>query len=325
MKKIKNLLLYGTFCCTLLFGINNIKAEDYSISVDATTGNAGANLQMKLNGITDTNSSYYVLFVNEGESKPDVSVYPSDSSIGVDQYNIRSFKGVSTTTGDISIQDDWYMLKGYDYAYIVKCPTTTTCEVTENAIKVERPSLSKLSSRYHIFLFGEGKGLSAFPYFPNMGKNGDHKLVIKVGLISNNEILNKLAKNESDSLSSLMTYAKNDNNGTEFSATDDEMTSSKGVDISSFKVSNGSYYYIYTTYTYDSYRDLSDIAIAMGENNILSNDVKWNITDNTNKTLVIKNPKTGIYYATGALSVLLIGGLITFLLIRKKSKFPQVK
>lgn len=325
MKKIKNLLLCSFFCCTILFGINSVCAEDYSISVDATTGNAGASLQMKLNGITDTNSDYFVLFVNEGESKPDVSVCPSVSSIGVDQYNIRSFKGVSTTTGDISIQDDWYMLKGYDYAYIVKCPTTTTCKVTENAIKVERPSLSKLSSRYQIFLFGDGKGLSAYPYFPNMGKNGDHKLVVKVGLISNNEILNKLAKNESDSLSSLMTYAKNDNSGTEFSATDDEMTSSKGVDISSFKVSNGSYYYIYTTYTDDSYRDLSDIAIAMGERDILTNDVKWNITDNTNKTSVIKNPKTGVYYVTGILSILLVLGSVLFISIRKRSKFPQVK
>lgn len=328
MKKVKNLLLCSIFYCSIILGINNVCAENYSISVDAETGNAGSNLTMRLNGITDTSSDYFVLFVNKGTQKPDVSVYPTESTIGVDNKKINSFKSVSTSEGvlgNISIKDDWYMLNGYDYAYIVKCSSPTTCEVTNNHIKVDRPELQALGTRYQMFLFEKEKYLSVFPYFPHLGENGNHQIEVKIGLISDNSILSKLRNNTSDALSSLLTYAKNDSNGTKFKADDESLTSGNGININSFKVNNGSYYYIYTNYTDEMYRDLSDISIAMGEANNLVNDIEWDVDNNVKVSTTVKNPKTGIYYATGALSVLLIGGLVTFVLIRKRSKFPQVK
>lgn len=56
-------------------------------------------------------------------------------------------------------------------------------------------------------------------------------------------------------------------------------------------------------------------------------DIKNGLTNFNQKVenTTVKNPKTGINFGIGILTILLIGSVITYILIIKKSKFPQVK
>lgn len=56
-------------------------------------------------------------------------------------------------------------------------------------------------------------------------------------------------------------------------------------------------------------------------------DIKNGLTNFNQKVenTTVKNPKTGIYFGIGILTILLIGSVITYISISKKSKFPQVK
>ena len=328
MKKIRNLFTITMFI--LIIAIFDVNAENYSIDVDVKTGNAATDLIMKLNGDIKNNKNYYVLFVNEGDTKPILNSSDSiyDSTIAPDSNDIKKSKSVGLNTSELNISDDWYLLKGYNYAYIIECDENSyNCKVSDSPVKVEKPELPMLSSRYHIYLFKDDNTVSVFPYFPYIGKCGDHKLTVKIGLIQDNNILKSLANNEANSMNKLLEYAKN-NDGTSFSSLDDEF---KNIDASSFKVTNGSYYYMYTTINDSNglYRNLEDITVTMGENNMLVNDVDWSKykPEGSNNSIAnekVKNPNTGLYISTGILLLILIGGIITYIILRKKSKFSKV-
>ena len=201
----------------------------------------------------------------------------------------------------IHINDDWYMLDGYDYAYLLKC-TQDSCEITEDPIKVTRPALPSLGERYQLYFLNHlqtGNTLSVFPLFPDEGGNGSHKLNIKVGIINDNNLLYSVYKREAGSMANLLNYAKN-HNGTSYVLSQDNKFE---VPISNLEVVNGAYYYVYTDYENSDglYRDLSDVAVAMAEHGNIVNDVEWNFDDTANSlsgaaptTTQVKaqNPKT---------------------------------
>lgn len=289
MKKVRSLILTLVL---ILISIGTVNAADYSINVEAETGNAGSGLEMSLEGIDEetahkNNYNYYVRFVNEGDSKPQLTGTPHDSIEGVGN-GINSYLSVNVYHDEknnayhnsIAIDYDWYMLKGYTKAYIVECKTYDTCSMLENPVSVEKPALPKLTQRYQNFLFTDQKKLSVFPFFPTIGKTGSHEINVKIGLIQDNELLNSIAKDKSGAYEELMEYAKQ-NDGTIFTAKEDDFTSDIGVDIGSFAVTNGAYYYMYTYYTNKDgmYRNLDDITVVMGDAGMLVNDVVWNNFD----------------------------------------------
>lgn len=292
----------------------------YSADVKATY-EVGANLTITLNNIVlnENNVEYYVMFVNKGESRPIMKQtnlgceYPETN-----HENINKFKYVNTTTGEIVIDDDWYILDGYDYIYVVKQTSDKVnggryCSITKEPINIKKPSLPDLGKRYQFYVFSESEfdGLSTFPLFPYDGHNGTHTLKTKIGLIKDNSLLKKLANNSKDALSSLLEYAKK-NDGTVFTYSDEHYYDN---DIGSFKVTDGAYYYVYTTYDNSDglYRDLSDVTVVMGESGMLVNDVKWTTT----------NPDTGIFNQYGIFGLIIIVGFGLFVIIKKYSKFPK--
>jgi len=256
--------------------------NSFKIDVEAQTATAGANLTMKVVGTLNDDSeySYYVKFVNKGDVKP--TDYPENvfGDIDVDADDITKWKRIYKTddtnySNQISIGYDWYMLNGYDYAYFLMC-NNDTCTISDEPLKVDRPSLPELTQRYHVFAFtDELNTLDVFPYFPYLsGKNGSHKLSVKIGRIDDEKLLSSVLKQEKGAFENLMKYAI-DNDGTLYSEIDSDF---RDISLKDFKVQNGAYYYIYTTYENSDgmYRDLSDISIAIGENDMLVNDIEWN-------------------------------------------------
>jgi len=272
------------------------------IDVKADTGNAGASLYMNAvlpEGFElSSNSSYYVKFVNQGDPKPtDIPNNWSDN-VDYDSDDISKWKTISTQDKYIYIADDWYLLNGYDYAYFLSCDSQS-CQVSKEPVKVNRPELPKLSQRYHVYAFVEDEhDLTVFPYFPySSGINGSHKLIVKIGVINDEELLYSIYKNEEGALLNLMKYAQ-ESEGKTYSAIDNSFRS---LPLEGLEVQNGAYYYIYTTYenTDGMYRDLSDISIAMGEAGMIVNDIEWNFSDD------IDNASTGdinvIAFVAGAI------------------------
>lgn len=314
MKKLRNLFIIMIFA---FIGIVNVNAEEqYSIKVDAKTGSAGSILTMTLEGIDfesalQNDVEYLVKFVNEVADKPIITENPYliTEAVGntpnkYNQVNVYQKEDTGLPVANINITDDWYLLKGYELAYIIKCPYGEECSVSDTPVEVKKPALPQLTQRYHNYLFGSSQNgeefddentLSVFPYFPYGEEIGSHEINVKIGLINDETLLKKLAKNETGSLEKLMEYAKTAN-GTVITESDSNFYNKS---IGDFKVQNGAYYYMYTYYTNTDgvYRNLDDIAVVMGESGMLVNDVDWskyNIKDELWEKFVEKYKNTEV-------------------------------
>ena len=283
MKKKLLLIVFSIFF--MFVGIYNVSAEevtdinDFTIDVDAQTGNAGSGINIYVNGVLEENIMYYLKFINKNDSKPDLP--SNDNDVNDSSDNINDWKAIlhysDTNKNEVSIKDDWFLLNGYEYAYILKCDINT-CQMSDEPIEVEKPKLPNLGERYHVFYFSEDESnpvpkISVFPYFPYFGSNGNHMINIKIGVINDKNLLRSVYKKDADALEKLLEYAKTN---------DGKIISNKDVDfndivVNDFNVTNGLYYFVYTTYDNNNglYRDLSDIALVQAKNGYLVTDVDW--------------------------------------------------
>ena len=348
MKKIFKYLL---LCFSFAVGVNFVSADseyvtytssdNYQIDIEEDIGNAGSSVYVYLNGSNgkielEDNIEYYAYFVNsENEKLPNMIGDRGDCNIESSRQlnNFNSVLALKDNENDaqILVTEDWYLAAGYDYIYIIKQTYNRSdykyyCEATEEPIQVGKPSLPTIENRYHVFVFGdEDQTLSVFPYFPYDGSEtnryGEAKMITKIGMINDDNVLNKFRTGASDSYSSLLEYAKNADGKTWTYYDYDKYNMS----LDGFDVINGAYYYIYTTYT-DSdglYRNLDGVSLVMGEHDMLVNDIVWdsNYEDISYESLDgfgmasenITNPKTGIisiYLASAAMIISLISLLI---------------
>lgn len=316
---MKKKLLSLLFTSLLFVGVSTVKAStdinDWTVTVEAETGNAGAGLKMTVDGEGEKGNNYYVVFVNEGDEKP---VFNSWKDVPKYEYDSEEFKqyvpiyfGDANQDKEFYTDREWYLLKGYDYLYFLKCDYVGDkgCETSENPIKLVKPELPELDQRYHFFYFEDGNRFDVFPYYP-YPKKEKLKYQFKFGLVNNKELLYSLYKEESGALKKLLEYAKEaDDKVYEFSSNglfDDNV-------IDKFDIVDGGYYYMYATLKDENgiYRDVSGITLAMGSQTHLVNDIEWSYGDeNSNATVeeekVEKNPSTAdtnIALILGALAV----------------------
>lgn len=323
--------------------ITTVTNPGYTIDVVAETGTSASNLVMTLKGYTAAEGvSYYVAFSNTNT----LSASITEAAIGCSlesSYNDPTKFHTVNNNGKILLGADWYILDGYTNAYVVKMSTDSNfkknCEVISEPIVLTKPELPVLGQRYNIHIFTEYKSMDVLPLFPFRGEMGDHKITTKVGLISDNNIVKKFANGASDAYTSLLTFAKS-NEGRSFNFVDSEGLT---MDISGMSIQNGKYYYIYNTYTDTIYRNLEDVAIAMGVNGTLTNNVVYDIPETeepatqtpttqaptteapkeettTTKKAEQDNPKTGLSNNT----IILIGLMAisgTALILVKKRKY----
>ena len=311
MRKLKTLILIMIFA---FIGIVNVNAEEqYSIKVGFEDETDNSSIVMSIEGIDmeavmNDNVSYYVKFVNDGDPKPEFAYGKLGESINdFNSIIVTEYNDSGVYENYISINDDWYMVNGYEKAYIVKCYeiTAVACYISDEPVEVKKPTLPELSERYEIFMLsnetntsGESKQkyiLSAYPLFPYYGETGSHELNIKIGLIQDKELLKKLSTNEEGSLEELIEYAKK-SDGKVFTRKDNEFVR---IDVNDFEVIDGAYYYKYVYYTNTDgiYRNLDDITISVGDKHMLVNVVDGlnpNTKDELWEKFVEKYKKTGI-------------------------------
>jgi len=253
----------------LVYGGINIVAE-------ATTGNAGSSLKLKVKDITlPSGAEYYVQFVNSGDPIPNGPF--NRSQINTDHTTITGWKNIIATTGEVFINDDWYLLNDYDQYRILAC-SEIGCEIGDEPYNIERPALPSLGQRYKIYAFSNNLNeISVFPYFPFTGENGSHTINVKIGIINDKNIIDAVMKNEENGLADLMDYAKTAE-GVTYTEKDDKFYE---ISLNNFKVQNGAYYFLYTTYENEDglYRDLSDISMVLGQNNMLVNPLDSDSTE----------------------------------------------
>lgn len=332
MKKKLFIGVFGIFL--MFFGIIGVKAADinsFTIEVELSNkGTVASGIEINVIGEFEEDSLYYLKFVNEKDSKPEDIPENWRESVETSNTDITKWKNllVSPVIAQAKVHnsDDWFLLNGYNYAYIMQC-NSETCSVTDKPLKIERPELPELGKRYQVY-YSDSDGiqektqLSFFPLFPYSGKNGSHTIEIKIGVINDEELLYSIYKNEANASSKLLEYAKK-KDGKKYEMSDDVLEN-KNISISDLNVINGSYYYLYTTYKNSEglYRDLSDVSIAMGKHNWLVNDVKWNFDEEKDQVTPEitekqeENPKTADI--NNNLALLVLAGSLGLVVIGKK-------
>ena len=269
--------------------------SDFKIKVDSKIGDIGFNM-VAYGGNFKKETNYYVKFVNSKNEK--ITNLPQKATaVDYDSDDIMKWKSILEWNDEMTIEiaSDWYMLKGYEYAYFMAC-NEEKCVVSNEPIKVERPSLPELSKRYYIHYKNADSGtkdwgLFIAPQFPYDGtKNGSHIINVKIGKINDEKLIYSIYKGEGKASISTSDNYRDD------------------IKVDKLKIENGAYYYIYTEYENSDnlYRDLSDIAIAYGKADFLSNDIKWDYE---------KNPSTGdvnMYVLFGGMLLVIGLGVVSY-------------
>ncbi len=262
MKKFLSFLLVVV---VTFIGVITVKVEDYKIDVKVQNlGDVEASMTMYVSGPFDFNNySYSVWFANENDQAPTPG-RPSDSnnrSIVGNWFNVSE-----DGSGRILMHSDWYMLEGYDYAYIQKYEKATNqYSLASSKIKVEKPALPANKAKYGFSSILKGN-LSVFIYYPHSGYTGNHKLYVKTGKITNTSLIKEYNNNKFDNL---FTYVKNDSSDKSTLCTlqtDTGSTNDYECELSNIEI--GSYYYVYF-YTDDPlYRNLDSVVVAVGKDGL---------------------------------------------------------
>ena len=341
----KKILLTITLLLTFFIGIGIVNAEDekkYEIkTVDPSTytiraaasnlGQVGSELKITLRDSRTydevISNSYYVYFLkNQDDPKPNLETYKGKSK-GLEYLfdfptsNDTSGIHMVFANGSVFTSNEWYILNGYDWVYIIRSQTKKgsskyVYEITETPINIAKPNLPELNQRYNIYLFNKDKKISIYnnyPYSETSGKTkiGNHTLETKIGIIKDTDLLKRFAQGEKP-YQDLLTYAKN-NDGFKYTFVDDQNVEQP---LDNMKVVNGSYYFIYTRYVdTTTYRDIEGINLAKGENDSLVSSFNFNEME------TVKSLQTD--YTMVILIILIIiliaVGVIIFIIIKKKN------
>lgn len=318
--KIKKLLL-GIIIGSLVLPTISVSADSTYVNVDKDSKYTIENKKkddtlyetyVKEATVSENNlkTFYYVAFTNG--TMPEI---PVDS----DGYCVANDNGSEVNNWVVVLEDgnvvlsDWYVVKGYQQAYVLKkseIPGKTAkyeCTYTEKPVFVTKPEVSELGTRYHTFLFGKESSserfeLSSFAHVPRFYVKEKHlvddvKRYVQIDKITDKDLIYELTRNKEGSLEKLMTYAKNNKNATEYSF-EPGYTANYDNEI---EVENGEYYYIYTFYKDEKVReDLNDIVFTQAKDyqivkyeDYIEEDTDTSSTK-PNKNEKTDNPKTGV-------------------------------
>ena len=333
-KKILSILL----CCFCIFGFSKVSAStdinNLTFNITATgLGTAGSTLEFKVNGDLDYNNYDYAIYLtSDKDSKP--TLPSSRAKLTTNIVNpgeswVSAYRSISSD-GKVHVSDEWYMLEGYNYAYVVQCDDSS-CIMSSNAYELTKPELPKLTGRYSFAYYESDQSMGSITYFPSLyldNSVGDYKRTVKIGLIEDSDLLKSLSKGESGSLNNLLSYAKSQK-GKEYDFVDEIKKNVTDLDLI-----DGRYYFVYTTYKDSVYRNLEDVTVVYVEPSefgqfvlsLGSDDFIWDLPDdvntNTNNTVeeVVENPKTGAVIGISIFGVI----VIALLVFKKKNKFSKI-
>lgn len=165
------------------------------------------------------------------------------------------------------------------------------------AHKITRPSLKPLGLRTTGFFFEEDTSVHVNLSEPMAGLDNGAKINVKIGRITDKDILRAIQKNENGALAKLLNYAKKADKL--YEGTFDNTQKKQKSITHEFTVVDGAYYYVYMSVGGEFY-PIEDVSLyqgmvspAIGNNlhDYLSDKFKWNIDDEEEPTEPIQPPK----------------------------------
>lgn len=253
-------------------GLTDVSNVNFSIEKQ---GNEFYNYYLKISGLTRKEGYDYFAFVSNSPTlSADILADPYESTkkFFINSNGTQLIKDINTKieqNGDIYV---WLYQHNNNNMYI---DTASRTQVLISAKKVERPQLGSLGLRLQAYFFNEDTSLFVKEFPVSDGR----KFHIKIGNITNIEILKSIRDGKAGSFASLLNYAKSDSNPFYDSAISYNGSTTKYSAIApNLPIVNDGFYYVYM-YLEDEngkYYPLEDIGLYQG---LVSEVVGKNLTD----------------------------------------------
>ena len=345
-------LLFSILLCFVFIGV--VSAEEYVHTFEASTVNvaiteiSGPSLKMVISGLPSSTSfdSINVLFVDSATAGYGTISTNADgcatSSLSYDNNDFNKWHTAGHSgydLGEVNNPSFIYPFKKYGYVYVMYSVYESgkhQCYVTNKAVQINKPELKAINARYTVAF--SGANLSVTKLFPYVAK-GSYNMKTKIGLITNDSIIEKLKNGDASVYSEIVTYAKSASDSDSFVLTYLDNASSAGqIDVS--KLSLNGIYFIYTYFENTTdLREIDGITIAQAQrgssSTVLETDptkIDYSLYSGSHEAVNPPaeepsgenptNPSTGLTISIGALLLF----LISILIITKKSsrKFYRV-
>ena len=345
---MKNKILFIFMLCFIFIGVVNADVTTFDASgvtatvTESTNNNGKPTMTVKMTGLPDAgNASWYALFVDSENASYGTISSCSDSAIDFNNNEPNKWHGMGTGSmmdGTITSTDFLYAYRNYGYVYIFYySAVTSTCQISNKAIKVNKPELKALNSRYTISFSGANLNVTKlFPYY----EAGKFDMTTKIGVVTDTNIITKLSNGDASAYSDVLSFAKSDSSAAFSLKYKDNASSFGSIDTSKIEINK--IYYIYTSFDNKTeLRDIDGITIAQGKTGESSSYLELDATkidytlaggsshgavdpgdSNPPPSNVPDNPGTGLTLSIGALVLFLVG--IIVLTMKSKRKFYRV-
>lgn len=289
---------------------------------------------IEISGVTPKENSSYYLSITSDSSKPNVNGNVSDERISLSyDEDSKTFKTIETArvAKYVELNQDLYVS-------IVEGQNGLTDNVVTYGNKLTRFSEAKYSDAFYatFMTYDADQLVTNFTH----NEDNNRKIQIKVGKITDTNILQKIKNKDTSGFSSLMTYAKsnagiynqtlnadsNDSYAIEYHADSGE---ANGNDVISLKgLEDKQYYYLYIKTMDENGKYISNEAVTLAQSSVYdtggwymffygSSDFKWSEWETTGEDGTIapsKLPYAGkeIAIFSGVIIVVLAGGIIAY-------------
>ena len=199
---------------------------------------------------------------------------------------------------------------------------------------IERLPLNPVGERIKCYFFANETSTFFYEFLQSTGTN--RKIKIKIGPITDNNVLINIRDGKANALSNLLTYAKN---SSQTIYTGSVPVGRSATITTNLDIKNKGYYYVYMQMEDENgkYYPVEDVSLYqayIGETtgksltDYLDDDFKWEISNGNGNNVVDPTIAPGVYPRTGAIVLGIVGiALIgtSILLFIKNMKYRDVK
>ncbi len=303
-----------------------------SIELIRETYKVGLDIKNVPNDKLMDNSSYYVLFSNQKE------IQISESEL---ENRVATIDKNKIIVDDMKVTE-FLENNGNIYATIVQQKVgTNECKKIFGEVEIKRPALLPLGSRIQCYFFNDDTST----YFKEMSISETRKINIKIGEITDKNILLSIKNGEANCLQKLLNYAKT---AESICSTTVPVGRSSSI-TSNMNLVNDKYYYVYMEMDDEDgkYYPVEDVSLyqALVDDEVgkelfdyLSGEFKWNLendetgnapttTDNESQETEKKDETTSpkAIPATGIKSILMVIVALTGIAVFCSYKYNKWK
>lgn len=263
--------------------VSKIKIETSAEDSDVTR-----NVCIKISGITEVEEHQYYVYLTNSSTKPELQIDDSYNKINPDMITADL---ILFTRNNGYSANEFYELNADTYLYIVEEQYNDETNKYENKFivsnyKITWPERRSLGTRVLNYFFSDATS-TFIPELSDERKDKGVNVNIKIGRVTDLNILRAIQRGDSDCLSKLLEYAKTANNiysGTiSYGANGPTITDK-------FDLIDEAYYYVYMVVEDENgkYYPIEDVSLyqalvseTVGKNlfDYLDDNFKWNLED----------------------------------------------